>query len=103
MNFLATVAAKPTALDKLKEIPTEFWIKMGIAVLIVIAVVIALRKLAGVNKIVLAVVILLVMSIIGFNWIYDRNEPAWATPVVEKIAKFFPEKGSYNAKQTKSP
>ena len=102
MYFLATAAAAtPTALDKLKRIPPAFWLKIGLAVLALIVLVILLRKLAGANKVIVAVVTLLVVSIIGFNWIYERNEPAWATPVVDKIAKFFPEKDSYNATQKK--
>ena len=60
---------------------------------------ILLRKLAGAKKIILSIVTLVILSMIGFNWIYERTEPAWATPVVEKLANFFPSKGSYNAKQ----
>ena len=101
MQFLATAAANQTALDKLKEIPPAFWLKVGLAVLVVVVAVVALRKLAGANKIVLAIVVLLVGSIVGFNWIYERNEPAWATPFVEKVAQFFPAKDSYNATQKK--
>lgn len=97
--LLLAAAAAPTALDKLQKIPAAFWLKVGIAVLAVIVVVIVLRKLAQVNKIVLSVVILIVLSSLGFSWIYERNEPAWATPVVEKLSGFFPSKGSYNAKQ----
>jgi hypothetical protein len=101
MYFLATVAANQTALEKLKQIPTDFWIKVGIAVVAIIVVVILLRKLAGANKIILSVVVLLVVSIVGFNLIYERNEPEWASPIVEKLAQFFPAKDSYNANQTK--
>jgi hypothetical protein len=52
-----------------------------------------------VNKVVLAVVVLVVLSIIGFNWIYERNEPAWATPVIEKIAEFLPSKAMIEPKK----
>jgi len=55
------------------------------------------------NKVVLTVIVLIVLSTIGFNWIYQRNEPAWATPVVEKLAGFFPSKGAYATKQTQNP
>lgn len=99
MNFLAAAAANPTALEKLKQIPPAFWLKIGIAVLAIILVVVLLRKLAGANKVVLAVVVFLVVSMVGFSWIYERNEPEWATPVVEKLANFFPQKDSYNATQ----
>ena len=100
MNFLAATAA-PTALEKLKQIPPAFWLKVGIAVVALILIVVILKKLAGANKMIVGVVVFLVVSIVGFNWIYERNEPAWATPVVEKLATFFPAKDSYNATQKK--
>ena len=97
MQFLAAAAASKTTADRLKEIPTEFWIKIGIGVLILIAVVVALRKLAKVNKVVLGVVVFVVVSIIGFNWIYERNEPEWATPAVKWLANYFPTKEAIQA------
>jgi uncharacterized membrane protein (Fun14 family) len=90
MQFLAAAAV-----DRVKQIPTEFWVKLAIGVGILIGVVIALRKLAKVNKVVLGVVVLLVLSFVGFNWIYERNEPAWATPAVQWLAGFFPSKGRH--------
>ena len=101
MDFLAIAAATPTALEKLKEIPAAFWLKLGLVVLAIILVVVIIRRLAGANKMVVGVVVFLVVSIIGFNWIYERNEPAWATPAVEKLSNFFPAKDSYNATQKK--
>lgn len=97
--ILAAATTPPTALEKLEKIPPAFWIKLGIAVLIIVAVVIVLRKLAHVNKVVLAVVFIVAASAVGFSWIYERNEPAWATPAVEKLAQFFPSKGAYAGKQ----
>lgn len=96
MLFLAATAApaKPlTTLDKLKEIPPDFWIRMGVAVLAIVALVFFLRKVAKMNKVVLTVVVGLIAVIGGFNWVYERNEPAWATPVVNFLAGFFPTKG----------
>lgn len=86
-------------MEKLHRIPPAFWLKIGLAVLAIVVVVVLLRKLAHANKVVLGVVVLIVVSTIGFNWIYERNEPAWATPAVEKLATFFPSKGAYNSKQ----
>lgn len=101
MVMLAAASTHTSALEKLKQVPADFWLKIGIAVLVVIAVVLILRKLAQTNKVVLAVVVLIVVSAVGFNWIYQRNEPAWATPVVEKLAAFFPSKGTYSTKQAR--
>jgi hypothetical protein len=96
MVFLAV-----STLDKLKNIPPGVWLKLGAAVLALIVLIIVLRKVAQVNKLVLALVILFVLSAVGFNWIYERNEPAFLTPLMDKIAPFFPSKGSYGDKQKK--
>ena len=105
MLFLAAVAApaKPlTTLDKLKEIPPDFWLRLGVAVLAIIGLVIFLRKIAKMNKVVLTVVIGLIVVIGGFNWVYERDEPAWATPMVSFLAGFLPTKGAV-AKAPASP
>jgi cell division protein FtsW (lipid II flippase) len=97
MHFLAAAVASKSSADRLREIPPEFWVKIGLGILVLVAVVIALRKLAKMNKIILSIVVLLVVSIIGFNWIYERNEPAWATPAVKWLANDFPTKGAIDA------
>jgi hypothetical protein len=38
-----------------------------------------------------------------FNWIYHRTEPKFLTPLVDRIAPFFPSAGSYDAKQATNP
>ena len=97
MQFLAAAAASKSSADRLRDISPEFWLKIGIGILVIVAVVIALRKIAKVNKVVLSIVVLLVISIVGFNWIYERNEPAWATPAVNWLANYFPTKGAIQA------
>ena len=82
------------ALEKVQRIPFEFWWKAALGIAIFVAAIVALRKLANMNKVVLGVIIFVVVMIIGFNWIYQRNEPAFMTPVVEKIAPFLPSKGT---------
>ena len=91
--------AAASTVDRLKEIPTEFWYKMGLGILGVIVAVVVLRKIAKVNKVVLGVVVLLTLSFMGFQWIYERNEPAWATPFVERVSHFFPSKGPIKQKE----
>jgi len=95
MLLLADAPAQPTALDKLKHIPPAFWLKVGLAVLALVALVLLLRKVAQMNKLILGVIVFLILTFVGFNWIYQRNEPAWATPVVAKLAEFLPSKGAY--------
>lgn len=97
MNLLAVIAAKATTpvttLDRLKAIPPEFWTRTAIAILAVIALVFFLRKVAKMNKVVLSVVTFFIVTVIGFNWIYERDEPAWATPAVNFLSGWFPTKG----------
>jgi apolipoprotein N-acyltransferase len=93
-TFLAAaVTAAPTVLDRLSRIPGDFWLRMGIALAVIVVTVVVLRKIAKVNKVVLAVVVGVGATVVGFNWIYERNEPAWATPAVQWIALFLPSKG----------
>ena len=99
MTHALTFFAATTTADRLKDIPPEFWYKAGLGVLALIAVVFILRKVAKVNKVVLGIIVLLVASFTGFNWIYERNEPSWATPFVERVSHFFPTKGPQKQKE----
>ena len=56
-----------------------------------------------VNKVVAGVVIFVVFTVVFFSWVYNRNEPKFLTPIVEKIAPFFPSAGAYEVKQKTTP
>ena len=99
MLFLAAT----TGLDKIKAAPPAFWWKLGAAVLCIVVVVFVVQKIAQVNKMVLAIIAFVIFTVVGVNWIYERNEPAFMTPIVDKIAPFLPSKGAYSTKQTKDP
>jgi hypothetical protein len=92
--MMLPLAISAPFMARLQSVPSAVWLRIGIAVLVLVAVVLALRKVAKMNKVVVGVIVLLVVSFVGFNWIYERNEPAWATPVVQKLAGFFPTKDS---------
>src|SRR5581483_518838 len=78
MIALFAAVANPSALDRIRQVPTEFSLRIATAIVVVVVGVVLLRKIAHVNKIVLSIVVALVVSIVGFNWIYERNEPRWA-------------------------
>ena len=42
------------------------------------------------NKFVLFAVIVVVVMVVGFTWVYERNEPKFMTPFIDSIAPFFP-------------
>lgn len=92
-----------SAIDTLKTLPPDTWMKIGIAVASLIIAVVVLRKLAGVNKIIMGVAIFVVVTVVFFSWIYNRNEPKFMTPIVEKLAPLFPAAGSYEAKKNSKP
>ena len=45
---------------------------------------------SGHEQNVLATIIFIVLTSVGFNWIYARNEPKFLTPYIDPIAQFFP-------------
>lgn len=94
------VLAAATTIERMQKIPKEFWLKMGTAVLAIVVLVIVLRKVAKMNKLILGIVVGLVVVIVGFNWIYERNEPSWASPVVNWLGGFFPTKGKIEQKKS---
>jgi hypothetical protein len=95
--------AATNTLEKLEKIPPAFWAKVGLAVAGVIIVVIVLRKLFSINKFVLFGAIFIGGGIYFFNMVYHRTEPKFLTPMVERIAQFFPTAGAYETTQSKTP
>jgi len=79
-----------TALEKMQAVPMKVWINVALFLLIFVVALFIIRKAAEMNKVLLAVIIFVVLSIVGFNWIYSRNEPKFLTPIIDPIAKFFP-------------
>ncbi|MCM2274484.1 MAG: hypothetical protein NDI75_06840 [Candidatus Didemnitutus sp.] len=94
MLFLAT-----SALESAQNIPPATWLKLGIGIAALVVAVVVLRTVAKMNKILLGVLVFVVFSVFFFSWVYNRNEPKWMTPVIEKIAPFFPSASSYANKQ----
>ena len=79
-----------TTLEKLNEVPRQVWLNIGLGVMICIVGFMVLRAIAQINKIILCILLAVILTLVGFNWVYSRNEPKVLTPVVDKIAPFFP-------------
>ena len=92
-----------TAVEKLKTLPPDVWLKIGIGVAVFVAAIFLFRKVMKMNKIIGGIIAFVVVSVVFFSWVYNRNEPKFLTPIVEKIAPFFPSAGAYNAKQATTP
>lgn len=88
-----------TAIEKMKTLPPAVWLKIGIAVAALVIAVFVFRKVMRMNKVIAGVVVFVVCTIVFFSWVYNRNEPKFLTPLMDRIAPFFPSAGAYNAKQ----
>ncbi len=92
-----------TAFEKLQSLKPDVWMKIGIAVGAFILAILLWRRIMKMNKIVAGVVVFVVVTVVFFSWVYNRNEPRFLTPLVNKIAPFFPSAGAYDAKQKTTP
>ena len=101
LAFEAMLLFAATTLEKLHEVPRQVWLNIGLGVLIFIVGFFILRAIAQMNKIILCILVAVVLTLVGFNWVYSRNEPAFLTPVVDKIAPFFPSGAENNPKVKK--
>jgi hypothetical protein len=82
-----------TTLEKIQQVPAKTWWLIGIGLIgIVVSVAILRAIMAGANKILLGIILLLVLFLVSIQWIYDRDEPAFLTPAINRIAPFFPGK-----------
>ena len=92
-----------TAVEKMKTLPPGVWVKIGIAIAALLVAVFVLRKVMRMNKVIAGVVVFVVCSVVFFSWVYNRNEPKFLTPLMDRLAPFFPSAGAYNAKQQTAP
>lgn len=92
-----------TALEKLKTLPPDVWLKIGIVVGGFIITILVFRRVMKMNKIIAGVIVFVVVTVVFFSWVYNRNEPKFLTPLVERVAPFFPSAGSYSSKQQTAP
>ncbi|HWA24887.1 MAG TPA: hypothetical protein VG734_04360 [Lacunisphaera sp.] len=92
-----------SAMERMKTLPPSVWVKVGIGVAIFVAVIFLFRRIMRMNKIIAGIIVFVGGSVVFFSWVYNRNEPKFLTPLVEKIAPFFPSAGAYNSKQASTP
>lgn len=92
-----------TALDKIQTLPPAIWMKIAIAIGAFVLTIFLFRRVMKMNKIIAAVIVFVVFTVVFFSWVYNRNEPPFMTPIVQRIAPFFPSAGSYQSKQATPP
>ena len=86
------VAASPSTLEKIQKVPSQTWINLGICVLAVVIVLRLWRGLKKFNDYAPWFAAALAGSFIMFYWVYERTEPKFLTPVVDRLVYFLPSK-----------
>lgn len=92
-----------TAWEKIQTMPPAIWLKIGIAIGAFVLTIFLFRRVMKMNKIIASIVVFVVGTVVFFSWVYNRNEPKFMTPIVERIAPFFPSAGAYTSKQGTQP
>jgi hypothetical protein len=92
-----------SAFEKASKVPSSFWLKLFLVFVGLFLAVIVMRKLMQVNKFIFLAVGIVALVVLGFSWIYERNEPEFLTPLIDRIAPFFPAKGAYEVRQATDP
>jgi len=78
-----------TALEAMKELPRDTWIKVGLVIAVVVILAIVIPKVFKMNKIILGVIVFVAGTIILSTWVTQRNEPKFLTPLIDRIVPFF--------------
>ena len=86
------LAAYPTTLDRLRHIPRETLINAAILIVCTIVIAKTWKTLRRVNDYAPYVACTVFACGTFFYWVYSRTEPAFLTPVVERLTPFFPTK-----------
>jgi hypothetical protein len=89
-----------TTLDKLHAVPPRFWVNVLLAISTFFVLVIVVRHAARMNKLLLALLVTLLLTGVAFQWIFERNEPRFLSPYIDKIAPWFPSKIDYHQRQS---
>lgn len=95
--FSALLAAQPTTLDRLKRIPTDVWLNLVMWILAVVVIIRLWRALKRINDYAPYIAATLTAGVLFLTMVYYRNEPAFLTPVVDKLSHFFPAKSKQEA------
>ena len=86
MNTLLSVNQLTT------KLPESDWLRFGILLLTLLAVLQVMRLVSRTNRTFLLVVVGMGMFMLFATWVRHRNEPTFLTPVVDIVAPYFPTK-----------
>ncbi len=90
-----SITSKQTVWEKIKTVPKESWISLGVAVLCVIVIVKIWKNLREVGEIVPWIVMVLMGGTVILYTTYERCEPKVLTPIFNELARVLPSKIEY--------
>jgi MFS superfamily sulfate permease-like transporter len=79
-----------SVLGKIRHLPQKNLINLGLGILVLLVVIMLIKQARKMNKYVLFAIVTVTVVVLGFNWVYRRNEPKFLTPAIDVIAPFFP-------------
>lgn len=79
-----------SVLEKIRHLPRKNLINLGLGILVLLVVILLIKQAQKMNKYVLLAIVAVTIAVLGFNWVYQRNEPKFLTPVIDIVAPFFP-------------
>ncbi|HEX9785240.1 MAG TPA: hypothetical protein VGA56_21230 [Opitutaceae bacterium] len=74
------------------KIPDSDWLRFGILLLVLLAVLQTIRLLSHVNRFVLLFVLIVGGTGLMATWVQNRNEPIFLKPVVDIVEPWFPKR-----------
>lgn len=89
---MTMLAAQPSTWDKVRGVPAQAWLNLVICVLAVVLVTRVWKALKKFNDFAPWFAAALAASMILAYWVYERTEPRFLTPFVEKLALLLPTK-----------
>ncbi|RME72699.1 MAG: hypothetical protein D6781_01830 [Verrucomicrobia bacterium] len=98
MNLLLTVSHHSF------RIPESDWLRFGILLLVLLALLQLVRLVSRTNKYVLLFIVVVGGTGLMASWVHNRNEPAFLTPVVDILEPWFPKRvRTYTASSSFTP
>ena len=92
-DVILAAAAEPSVWQQLERVPKQTWINIGICIVAIVVLVKVWGALKRFNDYAPFFAVAVAGALIFFYWVYERSEPRFLSPVVDRIAPFFPSRG----------
>lgn len=92
-----------SALERAAELPKSFWVNILLALAALIVGVFLYRHAAQMNRLLLSFIVFIAVIVVGFQWVYERNEPRFLSSSIDRIAPYLPKKIDYASRQSRGP